>query len=326
MSGDLDVRRVDIGRVLKRLGIDAKQRGREWTALCPNPTHKDRAPSWRVRDEPGSSRHGKHHCYPCDFGGSVVDLVMTLRVLDYRGAMEWLEGADVGMSAEPLAGAVRVDVLSTIGFRMPDGVVFGPLCEWVTPARRYAESRGITGEQVDRWGLGYAVDGKLEGRIVVPYRNAHGTPLGYTARTFLDDDRRYREPHPDERPWRSVMFGEQHWPAALEHPELSPILVTEGALNALAVERAFPNAFVGALAGSTPNPAHVDKLSRFGHVVLLTDPDAAGDRVAAQLAGLLARYTRVSRVRLPEGTDASDLPMEELQRWVSTVPPTWARS
>lgn len=313
----------NVEQVLARLGIEAKKKGRDWWARCPSPDHEDRNPSWHIRDEPGAERHGKMHCFSCKWGGTVEDLVGA--VLGFQGddsdkreaARKWLAGFAV---EQKLPTSVRVKVTGTFHkFRLPEEARFGPLHSWVTPAREFAQSRGIPEWQVDRWGLGYVVDGLLAGRLMIPYCDARGVPRGYTARTFLGKGKvlkRYKEPEPTEGADLDTMFGEQHW----ESPRLE-VYVTEGALNALAVERTMTYQAVGGLvvtgsvaatAGSHLRPAHATKLATFRTVVVLTDPDKAGDRIAADMGANLARHSRVVRVRLPEGKDANDLPREEL--------------
>lgn len=304
---------MSIERVLQRLGIDAKKKGSEWYALCPNPKHDDKAPSWRIRDEPGHAKHGMQNCFPCGFGGSLADLVMAVLNVEFREAMAWL-GDDNAPAAKPLSEQVKVVVRrSPRGFHLPEGAVVAPLERWVTPARRYVESRFIEAWQVERWGLGYAVEGRLQGRIVVPLRNAAGVPRSYTARTFLKiDGRRYMEPLPEEKSDRSAMFGEQHWPSRGERVE-KVLVVTEGALNAMAIERALPDVYVGAIAGSNLHPGHALKIASFGAVVVATDPDESGDKVASFVAASARKFVRG---RLPEGVDADRFPEADLRREV----------
>jgi Toprim-like len=56
------------------------------------------------------------------------------------------------------------------------------------------------------------------------------------------------------------------------------------------------------------------RLSTFGRVVTATDPDAAGDRVASEVAHALRRTCDVVRLELPEGQDACDVTPDELQQ------------
>lgn len=300
----------DIPKILERLGIAAKRNGKEWCALCPSPDHDDKSPSWNIRDEPGSKKHGLFRCWPCGFSGDVYSLVMKLKGVGFKEAKEWVGSSDVDDKPVPVTAVVTSS--ARVGFQVPSEVRFGPLAKWVTPAREYVSERRITGEQVEKWGIGYATGGRLAGRIVVPYRDAGGRPRGYTARTFVGDRKRYLEPDLRERADRSTMFGEQHWPKPADGWE--EVFVTEGALNALAIERVVLGAYVAALAGSQPHPAHVAKIARFKNVFIVTDPDPAGDKAGAILEGVLrAHVGYVARVGLPRGKDAADIPAEDLK-------------
>jgi len=303
--------RVDVDRVLVRLGIEAKKKGREWTSLCPNPEHHDRSPSFRVRDEPGSTKHGCFKCWPCQWGGTLVDLVQKLRKIDdYRDAIKWiLEG--VSVDQQEVSGVeVRVRP-PPLRFRLPDEVVVAPLAEWPAPIRDYARGRGIEEWQVDRWGIGYAVEGRLKGRIVFVLRDARGRPRGYSARSFTGAEKRFLEPSDPEKADASAMFGEQHWPPAGERAEAS-VFLFEGAIKALAAEAALPGAYVAATTGSEVRPLHSTKLATFGRQCLVGDDDPAGTKVSSQLVAQLERHTHPSRLVLPRKLDADKLPREEL--------------
>ena len=51
----------------------------------------------------------------------------------------------------------------------------------------------------------------------------------------------------------------------------------------------------------------------WGRLVTLTDPDDAGDRLAASLQAQLARTTIVERAVLPKGLDAQQMPPAKLK-------------
>lgn len=297
--------RPDVAAVLGRLGIEARRRGRELHARCPNREHEDKHPSWRIRDDEHDRRHALHNCFGCGFGGSLNDLVMHVRGLSWAEAEAWLEGAAAD-DARPTPAVVelRLRPPPSRSFELPEGVEVALLDRWPGSARAYAVERGITAEQVDRWGIGYAAEGRLRGRIVFVKRDAAVMVGGYSARTFVGGSRKYLEPEQWERP-RSVMFGEEHWPPPDERGRL---YVVEGAINALAIERALPGAHVGATVGSELTPMAALKLAGWRELVLVTDPDKAGDRLAADIGVKLGRHgVAVRRVRLPEGQDAATM-------------------
>jgi DNA primase len=302
-----------VERVLGRLGIEAKRQGREWLARCPSKGHDDQNPSWRIRDDEGGEKDGYHRCWPCSFEGGLVELVKEVLGLKSREAKEWLASdapAPIAPSYVELRSVPR-------GFRLPPGVEIGPLERWPSPVRRYAASRHITPAQVERWGLGYALEGRLQGRLVLPVRDRAGIPRGYTARAFQGQARRYLEPEAWEGADQGTLFGEQHW-GCCTGATAGPLIVVEGALNALAVERAMaqPDSegcrgivpCVAATRGSKLSAAAALKLSGFSTVITATDPDDAGDKLADEIAWVLARQgVRCERARLPAGVDADEV-------------------
>jgi len=313
-------RRPPIRDVLNLLGIDALRKGLRWWAACPGsrrlvdgkPAHADgvdRHPSWMIWDDDRGTRAGLHYCYACGFSGSVVDLVVQVRGCSPTDAKKLLKDAAAGIKQDPVA-SVRVQLVSSSRrLVLPDSICFDPLEKWVTPARRYVLGRGIEPWQVDRWRLGYALEGRLAFRVVFVTRDAHGRPLNYTARTFINDpsEKRYLNGQDDEGIDHGAIFGEEHWP---DLESRGDIVVTEGAINGLAAEVAHPMA-IGALSGSNLHPAHVSKLSTFRRALVMTDPDRAGDKAARAIEGALGRWFDVVRVRPPEGFDLAGMPIDE---------------
>lgn len=312
---------MNVERLLARLGIEAKRRGKEWEAICPNKLHADRSPSWRIRDDPGSVKHGYHKCWPCGFSGGAGALVMhVLGIEEYRDAIAWIE-KEVVVDQKPVE-AIEIRVAAPrLGFRLPEGVNVEPLALWPMLARSYIERRGIEPWQVERWGIGYAVSGRLKGRIVVVSRDARGRPVRYTARSFVDAEKRYLEPEPGERASMNAMFGEQHWP----RDNRSLVFVVEGAINGLALEAELPGIYLAATAGSSMRGLYATKLQTFGTVCAMTDPDAAGDKLAAEIEASLSRHSRVRRLRLPDGLDQAKL--RELRPGeLGTIVRSWLRN
>ena len=300
---------IDVPRMLAALGIEARARGSDWWAKCPYPDHVEKDASWHIENSPGSPTHGLHHCFGCAQGGGPIELVAAVIGCTYSGAQLWMtekqlysadvaRGLDVGMRVKPVA---------TAGFRLPVEFVRRPLADWPTPVRRYVAARGITPGQVERWGIGYVVDGRLAGRVVFPICDEHGVEQGYSARTFVGDERRYLTPHTREQPDPGAIFGAEYWAG-----RRAEVVVTEGAIDALACERAGAGC-VAALGGSRLSREQLLVLGSFERLLVATDPDLAGERVAAELRDALGRWRQVRRVRLPAGTDAAKLPVEALR-------------
>lgn len=299
--------RVELVLAYLQMKVSEKRGTRAWT-LCPFHQKPTDPNSWataffiRLR----GTRAGQYHCFTCKNGGGLLELVMHVRGVDVKAAEAAIKLATE--SYEPPKVRVRFversPALGRTRFRMPKEVVYDALEDWPSLARKYVLPRGVTQEEVDIYGLGYAVHGRLAGRFVIPWLDGRRNVAGYSARTFIGKDPKYLTPHPSENPDLGVMVGEHLWP---ETRNRRIIIVTEGALNGFAIRRVFPEISFGALGGSEINPIHVVKLGTFPRVILVTDPDAAGDKAADALRGMLGRYSALERVRLPSGKDAMDV-------------------
>lgn len=318
----LPPREVDVVRMLQLLGItDWRMRNGELWACCPFPDHNEHTPSWSIKEATGV-----HYCQGCHRGGGAVELVR--RVLDlaaWSSAYEWVESKGLFQDGS-LPLEVRLDIttpsLGGYKFEVPQDVRFKPLPEWVTPARRYAEERGLTEDQVERWGLGYAAGGFYAGRIILPTRNRAGEVTSIAGRAWSKDKRpKYLNPRTIVGYDPGAIFGEQFWPVI---PTRCTLVLCEGELNALACER-MGAAYVGALGGSQLEKEQVLKLSQFATVILAVDIDRAGTEIAEQLRATLVRWKRVQRVPFPDKRDPADLALQDpglLKEllWGRTVP------
>jgi hypothetical protein len=315
--------RPPVAKVLEKLGVVAKLRNRSfWTENCPLPSHGPPNPAhrWqnffvRADDHP---RKGQYHCFSCKAGGGLADLVAALLAIEREAAVDWLKALP---EQPPELGAgvrVRYEEVGGRGYtlRLPAGVEQIPLARWNGVAREYARSRGIEDWQVERWRIGVAVEGRLEGRIVLPTYAADGRLLDYAARTYVGDPKRYLAASEAEHPVRGAVFGEQWW-----KPGFPLAVVFEGALNGLAVERALIGCGVGdcpiclaGLSGSDGADARrLTKLARFERLVLVTDPDRAGRAAADAIEYALRATARTARANIPAGMDAADLPAPHLR-------------
>jgi len=302
---------VDVPNLLAALGItDWKERNGEIWAPCPYPGHPEKEPSWSIRwDGPQGQRNGRNHCFGCHAEGGAIHLVKEVIGFDlYPVAAEWItdKGLDIDDVA-PMAARLVVRGERGVGMLPPRGTETGPLSGWVTPPRRYAERRGITPDQVERWALGYGVAGRMTARLYLPTYDVKGRLLNWTARSINGREPRYRNPDEGEGANLASVFGERYWP---EHPGRSTLVLCEGELNALAVERAGAE-FVGALGGSKVDARQLLRVSRFAKVILATDVDRAGSAAAATLKASLVRWRNVARVEFPPGLDPCDIEARE---------------
>lgn len=305
--------------VLEALGLEITSR-RHARAWLPCPFHAaepSRDPRFFVRLE--GKRAGQNHCFSCKSGGSLAALVEHVRGCDRKGANAFIEQALKGFRPPPTWVRIveRKPQLVRPGLVFPKGVIFEPLEKWVSGARRYFEiDRGLTAAEVERYELGYAVDGYLECRIVFPCRDARGRIVSYSARTFVDEIPRYKTPREEHNADMSAIFGEHLWPPIGAR---RAVVVSEGAVDAVSVAKV-----AGVLAGSIGGSAEIDpwqleKLATFELVGIMTDNDPAGNAAADVLRMALARHVETVRIELPKGSDANKLSREDPELLRSTV-------
>jgi len=299
---------TDIPRLLDALGIKVKKRGRNnlWSS-CPYPGHRDSDPSWSIRLGPGGAA-GSNHCHGCKRGGGPLDLIAAVRnFASIRQAFEWAREHSLTTEGAVAPQDLKLTIRGAISgsFELPPEVLVRPLDQWVTPARRYAEKRGITADEVERWGIGYAVDGRLGGRIVFPISDELGRVVSYDSRPFTGESPRYMGPAEREQASPGAIWGERYWPAQSERSGAT-LVICEGILNALACVRARAQ-YVAALSGSSYDPWVVMKLIGFGSLVIATDLDLAGEAIAGELRSAFVRHRSTRRVEFPAGDDPADI-------------------
>lgn len=300
---------IDVPKLLEELGIAYRVDGAELLARCP--AHQDKKPSWSI-----NARTGQHNCFSCAFGGGPVTLVQQMLGNDLGGwsardCYDWMRAR--GILREAVVGmGVEVVLMKRATPRpivVPRGVEVQPISRWPTPAIRYLESRRITGAQVRKWGIGYAVDGRLAGRIVFLVRDSSRRLLSYSARAWSTTDLRYLTPAREENPDDAAIFGEEHWPP---HGARRRLVVVEGAVKALVVDRLAEGSVAGLLgAMRSLNRRVISKIASFSEVVIATDEDRAGEE-AADVVATIGRHSRVRRVRVGQPID--DAPEQEVQR------------
>lgn len=326
--------------VLAKLGIASRRQGnRAWAERCPLPTHGKHNEAhlwanWFTRLDRGA--WSAFHCFSCKSGGNLVELVMLLRGIGFREARDWVLSIATVETEAPFL-RVRTALAKLPGaIDVPEGVekMGAPLAAWNSVPRAYALSRGITDDQVRRWRIGYALIGRLEGRIFLPVFDHQDRLANYAARSFCDHEKRYLAAGSWEQPDKVALFGEHRWPPVEKGAtsERNTVWVVEGALNALALEHALRDArcddrseFAGMSGLDEGDGGAVDirtlmKIATFRRVVVATDPDQAGNRIAGAIARQLRGRADVVRLDLPEGVDAADLRKRdpaELQRRVA---------
>lgn len=310
---------VDIPRLLMALGVhDIKAQGTEIWAPCPYPDHHEKTPSWSIQLDPTDPlKNGFNYCFGCEENGGPVHLVReVLQVSSYSAAMAWIRDHKLDLdSTPPMRVNFQVTSHNLAGLEWPKGCKAAvPLADWNKVARRYIEDRGIPAHQVARWGLAVGAFGRTRQRIVIPTFDRVGRLLSWTARAYAGQDQgpdplpRYMHPSGSDRPDPGGVFGEEYWP---ERPARDTLVICEGGFNAMACERAGAP-YVAALSGSKFDKGQLLKISTFGKLLIATDLDTAGTKIAKALSTSLARWKKAKRVQFPKGEDPNDIAIRDI--------------
>ncbi len=201
--------------------------GGKFKALCP--FHDDHNPSLELNSERRSFK-----CWSCGAGGDVFDFVKDYERVDFSEAVRMLaeragialdrRGADDESSAVA-AGPSKSDLLAACAWA--EGA-FAEALAGSAEARSYVASRGISGESVARFGLGFAPDrrdwlslkgaragfgidllekaglvarkegssltrDRFRGRLIFPIRDPRGRPIGFGGRILPESEKRLAE-------------------------------------------------------------------------------------------------------------------------------------
>ncbi|MCU0906925.1 MAG: CHC2 zinc finger domain-containing protein, partial [Rhodobacteraceae bacterium] len=128
----------------------------DWWAPCP--FHQEKTASFHADD-----RKGFYYCFGCQAKGDVIGFVRETENLSFMEAVERLaREAGMAMPAPDPQAAARADRASQLVAVMEQAVRhYRMLLRSGAggPARDYLAGRGLTGDALDRWEIGFAPDG-----------------------------------------------------------------------------------------------------------------------------------------------------------------------
>ena len=151
--------RLDIVDVLSGY-ITLKRAGRNYMALCP--FHNEKTPSFTVSPE-----KQVFHCFGCGAGGDALGFVMKYESLGFSEAVR-LMAEKAGLDADDFlafrngtaAGNGASGLKRQIAAVLKEAMDFySKGLEGSDAARQYLEKRGVSGESINRFAVGYAPSG-----------------------------------------------------------------------------------------------------------------------------------------------------------------------
>ena len=325
--------------------VKLKKKGKNYSACCP--FHNEKTPSFSVSQEKQF-----YHCFGCGAHGNAIDFMMEYERLEFVEAIEELAsflGLDVPreqrqgggfQSNQPQASSAQkrnlYDLMSSIAQFYRDQLKLSSS----KVAIEYLKDRGLSGEIVQKFGIGYVADewdlirknfgqqpqtqemlvsggmliendkgnryDRFRGRVMFPIRDRRGRVIGFGGRVIGDGTPKYlNSPETPIFHKGKELYGLYEVMQAYREPP--KVLVVEGYMDVVALAQYGVDYSVASLGTSTTGD-HIQLLFRQTHtVVCCYDGDRAGKEAAWRALENALQYLKTGNTLkflfLPDGED-----------------------
>lgn len=328
--------------VISDCGVQLKQAGRNYQALCP--FHDEKTPSFSVSPEKQI-----FYCFGCQTGGNVISFVQKHEGKSFIETIKWLaERANISLperdskSNEKQKHINSLSELNRFAIRYYHELL--RTGQHSQQAREYLKNRGVNSQTINHFQLGYAKQqrqdlvkaAKHEGytiqqlldvgliknenfgpqdrfwnRILFPIHNAQGTPVGFGGRSLSEE----HQPKYLNSPG-TVLYDKSKILYNLDKARQSisrkqSALLVEGYMDVIMLhQHGIEN--VIASSGTSLTQQHASLLGRFTpEVVIVFDGDNSGLQAAQRgLHCLVGEGIRVRIALIPEGDDPDSFVIE----------------
>lgn len=326
--------------------VKLKKKGKNYGACCP--FHNEKTPSFSVSQEKQF-----YHCFGCGAHGNAIDFMMEFERLEFVEAIEELAsylGLDVpreqrsggsgqfksGPQASSSEKCSLYDLMGSIAqfyrnqLKQPSSKV----------AIEYLKDRGLSGEIVQKFGIGYVADewdlvrknfgqnkdnqdmlvtggmliendkgnryDRFRGRIMFPIRDRRGRVIGFGGRVLGEGTPKYlNSPETPIFHKGKELYG--LYEVLQAHREPAQILVVEGYMDVVALAQYGVDYSVASLGTSTTGD-HIQMLFRQTNtVVCCYDGDRAGKEAAWRALENALQFLKTGNTLkflfLPDGED-----------------------
>ncbi|EGQ8241453.1 DNA primase [Vibrio parahaemolyticus] len=326
--------------------VKLKKKGKNYGACCP--FHNEKTPSFSVSQEKQF-----YHCFGCGAHGNAIDFMMEFERLEFVEAIEELAsylGLDVpreqrsggggqfnsGPQASSSEKRSLYDLMGSIAqfyrnqLKQPSSKV----------AIEYLKGRGLSGEIVQKFGIGYVADewdlvrknfgqnkdnqdmlvtggmliendkgnryDRFRGRIMFPIRDRRGRVIGFGGRVLGEGTPKYlNSPETPIFHKGKELYG--LYEVLQAHREPAQILVVEGYMDVVALAQYGVDYSVASLGTSTTGD-HIQMLFRQTNtVVCCYDGDRAGKEAAWRALENALQFLKTGNTLkflfLPDGED-----------------------
>jgi DNA primase len=349
MGGDVEAikERLDIAEVLSPY-LKLEKAGANFKARCP--FHSEKTPSFFI-----STSRQSYYCFGCGAKGDIFTFIEETEGVDFREALKLLAdkaGIELrGQGREAREERTEKDRLIDV---LDEAASFYQKELQNTPeAIDYLKSRGISGESIERWRIGYARD---EWRFLYSHLIALGFPKELIVKAGLAKEapgKEGKEPYDvfrgrvvfplSDRTGKIVAFsgralGQGVEPKYLNSPDTTLFtkgellygfpkakddirkkdyaILVEGQMD-LVLSHQAGVANTVASSGTAFTISHLERLRKLSsRIILAFDGDSAGEKAAERSAILgMSLGMEVKIASMPKGQDPADVIKNDPAKW-----------
>ena len=337
--------------------VPLKKAGKNYQACCP--FHNEKSPSFTV-----SQDKQFYHCFGCGEHGNAISFLMEFDRLDFVDAIEELAshcGVEVVREENNASPAVQRQQQQVYQQKQDDYELLAQVSRFYQQqlktatdkktAISYLKGRGLSGEVVKRFGIGYISDAwdgmmkvfspqdkanqqlvdlgmaipgdknrpydRFRGRIMFPIRDKRGRVIGFGGRVLGDQKPKYLN-SPETRVYHKGQELYGLYEAKQANKTLERLVVVEGYMDVVALAQHGVDYAVASLGTSTTSEQLQTLFRTVKDVICCYDGDRAGRdaawRAMENSLPLIRDGFSLKFVFLPDGEDPDSLIREKGQQ------------
>ncbi len=285
--------------------VPLKKTGRNYQACCP--FHNEKSPSFTV-----SAPKQFYHCFGCGASGNAIGFLMAYERLEFVDAIEVLAkqlNLEIPRTeTEKNKKKYSQDLYEPL---QKTKVFYEQSLKKSPEAINYLKGRGLTGEIVKKYHIGFAPDRK---RITFPIHDRRGRVIGFGWRVMDNSLPKYiNSPESPLFHKSQVLYG--LYEARETNHNLEKLMVVEGYMDVVSLAQ-HDITFAVATLGTATTQQHVTQLfSQTDKVIFCFDGDNAGKKAAwralESTLAVMQDNTEARFLFLPEGEDPDSLVRHE---------------
>ncbi|MEW6989976.1 DNA primase [Colwelliaceae bacterium 6441] len=337
--------------------VPLKKAGKNYQACCP--FHTEKSPSFSV-----SQDKQFYHCFGCGEHGNAISFLMEFDRLEFPDAIEELAAhynMEVPREQNNQSPAQQLQQQKAYQQKQDDYELMASISRFYQQqfkvaadketAIKYLQGRGLSGEIVKRFGIGYISDAwdgmmnqfaksqaitqqlidlgmaiqgdkskpydRFRGRIMFPIRDKRGRAIGFGGRVLTDGTPKYLN-SPETRIYHKGQELYGLYEAKQANKQLTRLVVVEGYMDVVALAQHGVNYAVASL-GTATTPEQLQTLFRtVKEVICCYDGDRAGRdaawRAMDNALPMIQDGFSLKFVFLPDGEDPDSLIREQGQQ------------